>query len=141
MQLEMREKEGLAYSIECSGTPLPGGVVLMAYLGTGASKLDEARASLEREVRGLKEHAPDASEIEIVKSRLLGKRARSGLSSINEAYTLGFDVLLGGGAAFHSMNALIGAVTVEDVGSAIGAAMAWDRAVLLRLVPEAPAGR
>jgi hypothetical protein len=113
----------------------------MAYLGTGASKLDEARASLEREVRGLKEHAPDASEIEIVKSRLLGKRARSGLSSINEAYTLGFDVLLGGGAAFHSMNALIGAVTVEDVGSAIGAAMAWDRAVLLRLVPEAPAGR
>ena len=141
MQLEMREKQGLSYSIECGGTPLPGGVVLMAYLGTGAPKLEEARGSLEREVRGLRERAPDANEVEIAKSRLLGKRARSGLSSINEAYALGFDVLLGEGGAFHSMNALIGAVTADDVNKAIGAVMAWDRAVVLRLVPEAPAGR
>ncbi|MGD1047136.1 MAG: insulinase family protein [Candidatus Krumholzibacteriaceae bacterium] len=141
MQLEMREKQGLSYSIECGGTPLPGGVALMAYLGTGAPKLEEARASLEREVRLLRERAPDASEVEIAKSRLLGKRARSGLSSINEAYALGFDVLLDGGGAFHSMNALIGAVTADDVNKAIGAVLAWDRAVVLRLVPEAPAGR
>jgi hypothetical protein len=36
---------------------------------------------------------------------------------------------------------LIGAVTADEVNKAIGTVMAWDRAVVLRLVPEAPAAR
>ena len=141
MQLQMREKEGLSYSIECSGTPLPGGAVVMAYLGTGAPRLEEARAALEREVRGLRSRPLDLAEVEIAKSRLLGKRARSGLSSINEAYSLGFDMLLAGGSAFRSTNECIGAVTAEAVDKAVRDAIVWDRAVVIRLVPEAPAGR
>ena len=141
MQLELREKRGLAYSIECGVTPLPGGAVILAYLGTGAARLDEARAALEREVRGLGERVPDAAEIEIAKSRLLGRRARSELSSINEAYVLGFDLLLCGRFPFQPMNGLIAAATVADVKGAIESVLAWDRATLLRLVPEAPQGK
>jgi predicted Zn-dependent peptidase len=141
MQLELREKRGLAYSIECGVTPLPGGAVILAYLGTGASRLEEARAALEQEVRGLGERPPDAAEVEVAKSRLLGRRARSELSSINEAYVLGFDLLLCGRLSLLPMNALIPAATVEDVKGAAESVLAWDRATVLRLVPEAPEGK
>ncbi len=141
MQLELREKRGLAYSIECGVTPLPGGAVILAYLGTGAARLDEARAALEQEVRGLGERPPDSIEVEIAKSRLLGRRSRSELSSINAAYALGFDLLLRGRLPLRPMNGLIAAATVADVRGGIESALAWDRAAVLRLVPEAPRGR
>jgi predicted Zn-dependent peptidase len=141
MQLELREKRGLAYSIECGVTPLPGGAVILAYLGTGAARLDEARAALELEVRGLGERPPDAAEVEIAKSRLLGRRARSELSSINEAYVLGFDLLLCGRLPFQPMRGLISAASAADVRSAVGSVLAWDRSIVLRLVPEGPQGK
>lgn len=141
MQLELREKRGLAYSIECGVTPLPGGAVVLAYLGTGAARLEEARAALEQEVRGFGERPPDAAEIEIAKNRLLGKRSRSELSSVNAAYALGFDLLLCGRLEFQPTNGFIAAATVTDVGGAIEAILSWDRAIVLRLVPEAPQGK
>jgi predicted Zn-dependent peptidase len=141
IQLELREKQGLAYSIECGVTPLPGGAVILAYLGTGAARLEEARAALEQEVRGLGERPPDAVEVEIARSRLLGRRARSELSSINEAYVLGFDLLLSGGFPFQPMNGLIAAATAADVTGAIESVLVWDRSIVLRLRPEAPQGK
>jgi predicted Zn-dependent peptidase len=141
MQLELREKRGLAYSIDCGVTPLPGGAIVLAFLGTGAPRLEEALAALEREVRGLGERPPDAAEVEIAKNRLLGRRARSELSSINEAYVLGLDLLLCGRLPLRQMNGLIAAATVDDVKNAIASAMPWDRAVVLRLVPGTPQGK
>jgi zinc protease len=141
MQLELREKRGLAYSIECGVTLLPGGAVILAYLGTGAARLDEARAALEREVRGLGERPPDEAEIEIAKNRLLGRRFRSELSSINTAYALGFDLLLCGRLPYQPMNGLISAATGAEVNGAAESILSWDRAVVLRLVPEAPQGK
>ena len=141
MQLELREKRGLSYSIECSVTPLPGGAVVIAYLGTGAPRLEEARTALEQEVRGLRERYPGAEEVEIAKSRLLGKRSRSELSSINAAYALGFDLLLNGREEFRSMNGRIAEVGPEDVRRAVEGTLAWNSAAVVRLVPETPAGR
>ena len=141
MQLELREKRGLAYSIECGVTPLPGGAIILAYLGTGAARLEEACAALEQEVRGLGERPPDAAEVEIAKNRLLGRRSRSELSSINEAYALGFDLLLCGRLRYQPMKVLISAAAAGDVKDAIESVLAWDRAAVLRLVPEAPQGK
>jgi zinc protease len=141
MQLELREKRGLSYSIGCSGEPLPGGVVLTAYLGTGAERLEEACAALEREIRGLREHPPDAGEVGIAENRLLARRSRSELASINEAYALGLDLLLGGSGGYRSMKRLIATATPDDVNESIAASMGWDRAVVLRLVPEASGAR
>jgi len=141
MQLELRERRGLSYSIECSVTPLPGGAIAVAYLGTGAPRLEEARAALEQEVRLMRERYPGAEEVEIAKNRLLGKRSRSELSSINAAYVLGFDLLLSGFDDFHSMKGLIAAVGPEDVRRAVEGTLVWDAAAVVRLVPEAPAGR
>jgi predicted Zn-dependent peptidase len=141
MQLELREKRGLAYSIECGVTPLPGGAIILAYLGTGAARLEEACAALEKEVRGLGERPPDAPEVDIAKNRLLGRRSRSELSSINEAYALGFDLLLCGRLRYQPMKVLISAAAAGDVKDAIESVLAWDRAAVLRLVPEAPQGK
>lgn len=140
MQLELREKRGLAYSIECGVVPLPGGSTVMAYLGTGAPRIDEARGALEAEVRGLRERPPDAAETEIAKSRLIGKRSRSELSSINKAYALGLDIYLGGAEAFRSTKSLIGAVSAEDAARAIES-LSWDGALVIRLMPEAALAR
>jgi predicted Zn-dependent peptidase len=133
MQLELRERRGLSYSIECSVTPLPGGAVAVAYL--------EARAALEQEVRLMRERFPGAEEVEIAKSRLLGKRSRSELSSINAAYVLGFDLLLSGFDDFQSMKGLIAAVGPEDVRRAVEGTLVWDAAAVVQLVPEASPGR
>ena len=141
MQLELREKRGLSYSIDCSVTPFPGGAAAVASLGTGAPRLEEARAALEQEVRLMRERLPGAEEVEIAKSRLLGKRSRSELSSINTAYALGFDLLLGGRDEFHSMNDRVAAVSAEDVRRAVESTLSWDSAAVVRLVPEAPTGR
>ncbi len=141
MQLELREKRGLAYSIECGVAPLPGGAVVIAYLGTGAARLEEARAALEQEVRGLGERPSDEAEIETAKNRLLGKRSRSELSSINAAYALGFDLLLCGRSPYQPMNGLISAAAAAEVQGAAEAVLSWDQAVVLRLVPEAPQGK
>jgi predicted Zn-dependent peptidase len=141
MQLELREKQGLSYSIECGVTPYPGGAVAIAYLGTGAQRVEEARASLEREIRGLAGRPPDDAEIEIAKSRLLGRRARSELSSVNAAYVLGFDLLLRGALPYQAMNGLVAAAPAADVRGAIETILTWDGAIVLELLPEAPQGK
>ena len=141
MQLELRERQGLAYSIECGVTPLPGGAVVVAQLGTGAPRLREAQDALEKEIRLLRERLPDAAEVAIARNRLLGKRGRSELSSINKAYVLGLDMFLNGAGGFQSMNGLIGAVTADDTKKAVEHSLSWDGAAVIRLAPEAARGR
>jgi predicted Zn-dependent peptidase len=136
MQLELREKRGLAYSIDCSASPLPGGAAVTAYLGTGAARLEEARAALEAEIRGLRERPPDDGEIATAKSRLLGKRSRSELSSVNGAYALGLGVLLGGDGAPLPLGPAVASARDEDVRSIVERTLVWERAVEIRLVPE-----
>jgi zinc protease len=140
MQLELREKQGLAYSIDCGVAPLPSGAVVIAYLGTGSQRVDEAERALSREIRGLGERPPDDAEIEIAKSRLLGKRARSQLSSINEAWALGFDILLGGDRPYRSMNELIAGASSAEVRSAARENMSGQRGTVVRLLPDAHRG-
>jgi zinc protease len=136
MQLELREKRGLSYTIDCGVSPVPGGAVVMAYLGTGAARLEEASAALEEEIRGLRGRLPADEEIATAKSRLGGKRTRSELSSINGAYALGLGVLLGGAGAPAPLAAATAAAAEADVRAIIERSLAWERAAVLRLVPE-----
>ena len=136
MQRVLREKLGLAYAIDCSVSPLPGGAAVMAYLGTGAARLEEARAALEGEIRGLRERPPEDEEIATAKSRLSGKRSRSELSSVNGAYALGLGVLLGGDGAPVPLGPAVAAAPEAVVRAIVERSFVWERAVELRLVPE-----
>jgi predicted Zn-dependent peptidase len=132
MQLELREKQGLTYSTGCGLTLLPGGGVAMATIGTRAQNLDIAESGLKTEIGRLISEPPSPDETETAKSRLLGRRARSELSSINEASAAGRDLFMTGVSV--PMNERIARVTAEDIASAV-ARFAIERALLVKLVP------
>ena len=132
MQLELREKQGLTYSTGCGVTLLPGGAVAMATIGTRGQNLEAMESGLKAEIERLAAGPPAQAEIETARSRLLGRRARSELSSINEASTACRDLFMTGEEV--PMNARIASVGVEDVTTA-AASLAIERALLVRLVP------
>ena len=132
MQLELREKQGLTYSTGCGVTLIPGGAVAMASIGTRGQNLEAAESGLKAEIERLVSELPDHKEIEIAKSRLLGRRSRTELSSINEASSACRDLFMTGEPI--PMNARIAGVTAENVVSAL-TVLALDRALLVRLVP------
>jgi zinc protease len=132
MQLELREKQGLTYSTGCDVTLLPGGAVAMATIGTRGQNLEAAESGLRAEIERLASEPPAQKEIEIARSRLLGRRARSELSSINEASAAGRDLFMTGETT--PMNARIARITAEDVAGA-AAGLAIERAQFVRLVP------
>ena len=132
MQLELREKQGLTYSTGCGVTLLPGGAVAMATIGTRGQNIDAAESGLKGEIERLALEPPAATEIETAKSRLLGRRARSELSSINAASAACRELFMMGEEL--PMNARIARVVVEDVSTA-AASLAIERALLVRLVP------
>ena len=75
---------------------------------------------------------PDHEEIEIARNRLLGRRARSELSSINEASSACRDLFMTGSGI--PINARIARVTVAEAGSAAGL-LALDRTLIVKLLP------
>jgi len=137
MQLELREKQGLTYSTGCGVTPLPGGAVAMATIGTRGRNLEAAESGLRAEIERLAAEPPARGEVETARSRLLGGRARSGLSSINEASASCSDLFVTGEAV--PMTGRIARVPAADVAGAV-AALAIERALIVRLVPAGEGG-
>lgn len=137
MQLELREKQGLTYSTGCGVTFIPGGAVAMATIGTRGQNLEAAESGLKAEIERLASLPPDQGEIEIAKSRLLGRRARSELSSINEASSACRDLFITGEPI--PMNERIARVAAEDIVSAT-AALSLDRALIVKLLPGEGSG-
>ncbi len=138
MQQELREKQGLTYSTGCGMTLVPGGAVAMATIGTRGQNMEAAESGIKSEIERFAAEPPTEEEIEIAMSRLLGRRARSELSSINEASAAGSDLFMTGVPV--SMNERIARVAAVDVSSA-AAEFAIDRALLVRLVPGEGAGK
>ena len=132
MQLELRERQGLTYSTGCGVTLLPGCAVAMATIGTRGRNMEAAESGIKAEIERLAAEPPTPDEIETAKSRLLGRRARSGLSSINEASAAGSDLYMTGVTV--PMNDRVARATAGAVSSA-AAALAIERALLVRLVP------
>jgi len=137
MQMELRERRGLAYATGCSVVLMPQGGVVIASMGTRSQNLDEASEALKTEIRRLTEEPPDVSEVSTAINRLRGRRARSELSSINEAYSIGVDIFLTGGEGWHySLNNRITDVSVADLRMLIKDILPLERAVFVRLIPD-----
>jgi zinc protease len=133
MQLELREKQGLAYSTGCSVELLPEGAVVIASIGTRAQNIDAADAGLRGEIERISSGAPGPEEVRTAVNRLVGRRSRSELSSINEAHAAGRDLFVTGEPI--SLKGRIERVTAAEVTAAAGL-FPLDRAVFVRLVPS-----
>ena len=133
MQLEIRETQGLAYSTGASVKFFEGALMITASLGTRKENLEKATEALKREIQGLGIDPVTAGEVVIAKNRMISKLARRRLSSINKAFSIGFDIFLCGGS---SRSALIEDVSVEEIKSVIDDLLLGDEMVLVRTIPE-----
>jgi zinc protease len=85
----LREKEGLAYSIDAGVSFPQGGTLLLIGMGTAPQNVERAKAGILRELKAVEETPPTKEEVERRANGLAGRLAMRMLSSINRAYYLG----------------------------------------------------
>jgi zinc protease len=85
----LREKEGLAYSIDAGVSFPQGGTLLLIGMGTAPQNVERAKAGILRELKAVAETPPTKEEVERRANGLAGRLAMRMLSSINRAYYLG----------------------------------------------------
>src|SRR5574341_689426 len=85
----LREKEGLAYSLDAGVSFPQGGTLLQIGMGTAPQNVDKAKAGILRELKAVAETPPTMEEIERRANGLAGRLAMRMLASINRAYYLG----------------------------------------------------
>jgi predicted Zn-dependent peptidase len=116
----LREKEGLAYSVEAGMSFPQGGTLLLIGMGTAPQNLERARAGILREWKAVVETPPTKDEVERRANGLAGRLAMRTLSSINRAFYLGVAEFRGlphgYGEAYRQ--ALL-SVSPEEVGEAL----------------------
>lgn len=120
---QLREKEGLAYSVGASVEVLGEAALVTVRMATGPDKVGQARAGIAREMEALGREAVSPDEIERRANALAGRWAMRLLSSINQAYALGVAEFAGLPHRFgEDYRALLRGLTPDEVAEAIRAA-------------------
>lgn len=113
---ELRERQGLAYSVGASVRFDRDFGWYAATMGTGHDNYPKARDGMLAEIRRLGETAPSAEEVEIAQNTIWGSGLTAGLSRITQAYEMGVDEFLGLGYDYSERMAVaVRAVTPEQV--------------------------
>jgi zinc protease len=86
---ELREKEGLAYSLGASLGEVEGRAVFTLSMGTAPDKIQRARESVRTQVEAARNASVTGKELEREINGLVGRLQMRMLSSINRAYYLG----------------------------------------------------
>ncbi len=98
MQFQLREKEGLAYTLGSSVNFYSGWGVWAATIGTGPQNLERAQEGIRAELdRAAAEKFLD-QDVAKARNAYLGRQLMRGLSRINQAYQMGLGELRGEGA-------------------------------------------
>jgi zinc protease len=86
---QLREKEGLAYSLGASLGEVDGRVIFTFSMGTAPDKIDRAREGLREQVEAARKATVKREDMEREINGLVGRLQMRMLSSINRAYYLG----------------------------------------------------
>jgi predicted Zn-dependent peptidase len=86
---ELREKEGLAYSVGASFGAVEGSAVLTVSMGTAPEKIEQAREGIRREVAGLRTMEVTADDVTRHANAVTGRLQMRMLSSLSRAFYLG----------------------------------------------------
>ncbi len=92
---ELREKQGLAYSVGASANLDKNFGWLVCAMGTGAANFEKAKAGILAEIERLKNHPPDHEELVTAVNDIWGSYLSANLSRINQAYYMGVYEYLG----------------------------------------------
>ncbi|MBI2194391.1 MAG: insulinase family protein [Planctomycetes bacterium] len=101
LAFQLREREGLAYSLGCAFTLTPSGGIFMAEMGTRPANVDQALAGLQREIRGFRSAKVAAGDLDRVRNTLISRRRMRRLTSMNQAFFLGLQEARGQPADFE----------------------------------------
>jgi zinc protease len=114
--LELRDRQGLAYSVTATNVEGVAPGFFSVYIGTSPEKLDDARRGILAELRRLRETAPSDDELRRAQRHLAGSFAIDLQRAATRAAHLSLDALYGLGAdADRSYTEKVLAVTKEDV--------------------------
>ncbi len=91
----LREKQGLAYSVGAGATFDKNFGWYLCAMGTGSANFEIARDGILGEIQKLKDEGPTSEELEIAKNSLWGSSLTRNLSRINQAYYMGVSEYLG----------------------------------------------
>jgi zinc protease len=134
--LELRDRQGLAYSVSASSVEGLAAGFFAAYIGTAPEKLDRARAAIEAELRRLLEAPPAEAELEAARRHLIGSHAIEAQRAASRALHAALDARYGLGAdARERRLARIRAVGPEDVLRVARRVVDLDRAVVAVIRP------
>lgn len=92
---ELRERQGLAYSVGASMRMDRDFGWFTATMGTGHQNLEIARQGMLAEIKRLSESEPSAEEFETARNTLRGSALTASLSRITQAYEMGLNEYLG----------------------------------------------
>ncbi|RJP74477.1 MAG: insulinase family protein [Candidatus Zixiibacteriota bacterium] len=116
MQFQLREKEGLAYTLGSSVNFYPGWGVWAAAMGTGPQNLVRAEEGIREQVKKAAKEKFRETDVAKARNAYLGRQLLRGLSRINQAYQMGLGEFRGEGFdSYRERLEEIRRVTVEDV--------------------------
>lgn len=131
--LELRNKEGLAYSLSAFYPSRVEVSFLAIHMGTAPENLGRAEAGVRRELARIRQERATADELKRAKAYLLGALAMDRRTNAREAWYLAFFELAGVGHEFlERYAAAVDAVTVDDVHRVADAYLARPASVILR---------
>lgn len=130
---ELRDRQGLAYSVGVVTPPRRGPGMIVAYLATAAETADTAEAALHRQVERIR--GEGASEAEVARARgyQLGRLSLDRRTNARHAWFLAYHELLGVGWDFPDRHRqALAAVTPADVTAAARRYLGRPTTVVLR---------
>jgi predicted Zn-dependent peptidase len=116
LSLNVREKHGMAYNIECAYTPYSDVGLFSVYFGTDARLHARAEALVRKELKSMREKRLGVRQLHDIKQQVIGHVALSQDSGSGMMTGLGKSYLLYGRVeSLESVFAAIDAITADDV--------------------------
>jgi predicted Zn-dependent peptidase len=116
LNLEIREKYGIAYTIESNYTPLTDTGIFSIYFGTDAEKAEKAQKLVQRELRKLKEQKLGTVQLHQAKQKFNGQIALAEENRISLIISMAKSLLdFNYVDSLEEVFAKVNAVTAEEV--------------------------
>jgi predicted Zn-dependent peptidase len=129
---QLREREGLAYSLGCSFAFTGAGTYFAAGIGTRPQNIEKAIAGIEREIATFLDSKITQKELDRVRNSLVHRRRMRRLTSVNQAYFMGLSEFRGLGTVTEAkLNERLSKLTPDDLRAAARKYLKPARAVVV----------
>jgi predicted Zn-dependent peptidase len=131
--VELRDKQGLAYSLGTINPSRAGPSFIVGYMGTAPASAEPAEAGMLREIERIRVEPPTAEELARAKAYLQGTLAMDRRTNARQSWYLAFFELIGAGHDFpEHYTRQLGGVTAADVLAAARRYLERPTIVVLR---------